>query len=170
MTKYRSAAGIAAAAVLGLVLIPVSDVVGGAIIGAAMTAMVALVVQRRQSDARRTILSTQAATNRAERTRLEAEAFRLRAAEREVAAFRRKYEAAWNTLAPQRERMRLNMEERLVSEIASLNARHTTELVKARSAGFEDGVRALLLGQLGDPGDEAATTNADVIDLLSHRR
>lgn len=83
---------------------------------------------------------------------------------------RRQYDAAFLTLSSQRERMRLNMEESVVSRMADLNGRHQHELAIAKADAFEDGVRAILGGHLGTPTDKASDRSAAVIPISTRRR
>jgi septal ring factor EnvC (AmiA/AmiB activator) len=169
--KYRSAIAIAAAAVAGMLLTAEAPIVGGAILGAAATAIVTLALQLRQADARRTEYTAREAALRASEQRVAADDFRLRIALREQEALRRRYDAGLGTLVSQRERLRLNMEERLVSEMAAVNARHAHELARAKADAFEDGAMAVIYDRLGAPIAPVDTpaVSADVIPLAGRR-
>ncbi|GAA0704451.1 hypothetical protein GCM10010193_69290 [Kitasatospora atroaurantiaca] len=143
--NYRAGLAVAATALLAAALLYPAPVAAGAILGAAVLHL------------RHRAMAT-------------ADDAQLQDARNALDNSRRQYEAAFLTLTSQRERMRVNMEEKLVSQIAALNGQHQHELAIAKADAFEDGVKAVLLNQLGTPTDERPDADADVISIATRRR
>lgn len=137
------AAILGGAAGLAVLLLTNAAGLGGAIIGAAAASAVCISILDRKTA-------------------------ELQTAVHELAESREQYEAAHNTLAPQRERMRMRIEHEgnLAERTATLNAAHQREIFQVRREWYEQGAIDMITGRISWP---EAPDDASVISLNSRR-
>ncbi len=78
---------------------------------------------------------------------------------------REQYDAAYATLASQRERLRAGLQLHLVQQRAELESTHRQELLEAQARAYLQGVAHAL----GDEAEAPVPTTARVIDLADRR-